>query len=169
MTFASLFTRPDGTVHPVVKTAAHTAAWVTLAVTMVASFEGLYTHAYRDAVGVKTICYGATAADHVDFNRTYTPQQCKDMLGVDLQKYDVMVHSCIKVPLPPHREAALVSFTYNLGQGALCKGAVARNLNAGNVTAGCNAMLAYNHAGGKVLRGLTTRRQQERTMCLRND
>lgn len=144
-------------------------AWIVLAVTLVAGFEGLYTHVYRDAVGVPTICYGATAADKVDLSRTYTPEQCKAMLASDLVKYDKMVHSCIKVALPPHREAALVSFTYNLGQGALCHGSVARNLNAGRVAAGCNAMLAYDRAGGRVLKGLVRRRQLERKLCLRGD
>ena len=146
-----------------------TAAWITLAVTIVAGFEGFYGHSYRDSVGVKTICYGATAADGVDFNRTYTKAECQAMLAKDLVKYDEMVHSCIKVDLPPKREAALVSFTYNLGQGALCHGAVAQRLNVGDVAGGCRAMLAYDHAGGRRLTGLTRRRQQEYQLCLQND
>lgn len=144
-------------------------AWLAIAITVVAGFEGYYGHVYRDAVGVKTICYGQTAADGADFSKVYTKAECEQMLGKDLQRYDAMVHSCIKVALPPHREAALVSFVYNLGQGALCHGAVARDLNAGNVAGGCNAMLAYDHAGGRRLAGLTRRRQAERAMCLRSD
>src|SRR5208283_5693331 len=124
----NLFTRQDGTVH-----GGKVAAWATIATVLVAGFEGYSGHVYRDAVGVKTICYGQTGNDGADFSKVYSKAECEQMLGVDLQKYDAMVHSCIKVPLPPHREAALVSFTYNLGQGALCHGAVARNINAGHI------------------------------------
>jgi lysozyme len=155
-------------VRPVVKGA----GWVVvgaLAIALVVPFEGFAPKPYYDAVGVKTICYGQTAADGANFSKVYTKAECEQMLVTDLQKYDGMIHSCIKVTLPPHREAALVSFTYNLGQGALCHGAVARDLNAGNVLGACNAILLYNHAGGHVLVGLTKRRQVERTLCLRND
>jgi lysozyme len=149
--------------------AARTAAWVLIAVPLVAGFEGFSGKVYRDSVNVKTICYGQTAADGADFSKVYTKTECEQMLGTDLAKYDKLVHSCIKVALPPRREAALVSFVYNIGQGALCHGAVARDLNAGNIAGGCNAILQYDHAGGRVLTGLTKRRQVEKALCLRND
>ncbi len=151
------------------RNAGRTAAWLTIAVTLVAGFEGYSGHVYRDPVGVKTICYGQTADDGANFSKVYTKAECEQMLGTDLTKYDTMVHSCIKVALPPHREAALVSFVYNVGQHALCSGAVARNINNGNIQAGCKAMLGYNHAGGRTLAGLTRRRQVEEQLCLRND
>ena len=157
--------QPDGTFHPV----ARGAMWLAIAIPLIAGFEGFSGKVYRDSVGVKTICYGQTAVDGADFSKVYTKAECEQMLGTDLAKYDKMVHSCVHVALPPHREAALVSFTYNLGEGALCHGAVARDLNAGNVVGGCNAILAYDHAGGRVLAGLTKRRQVEKTLCLRND
>ena len=142
------------------------AAWLTICIALTAGFEGFSPTVYRDAVNVKTICYGQTAADGADFSKVYTKAECEQMLGTDLQKYDSMVHSCIKVPLPPHREAALVSFVYNLGQRPLCSGAVARGINSGHTAAGCRAMLQYDHAGGKVLRGLTRRREAEMKLCL---
>jgi len=145
------------------------AAWLALALSLVAVWEGFSPTVYRDSVGVKTICYGQTAADGADFSQVYTKAECEQMLGTDLVKYDAMVHTCIHVTLPPHRESALVSFVYNLGQGALCRGAVARYLNAGNVAAGCHAILAYDHAGGRVLAGLTARRRVEAALCLRSD
>jgi lysozyme len=169
----AFFRTPAGNIHPAVKGAAGaTAAWLVIAVALVAPSEGLYTKAYYDIVGVKTVCYGATAADGVDLTRTYTPAECRAILSKDLVKYDKMVHSCIHVAIPPNREGALVDFTYNLGQGALCHGAVARDLNAGNVAAGCYAMLAYDH--GRVhgrmqkIKGLTARRHLEYPLCLKD-
>lgn len=149
-------------------TAAAVAAALVIAIPFVADFEGYSARVYRDSVGVRTICYGQTASDGADFSKVYTKQECLDMLGKDLKRYDDMVRKCVPQVQPPHREAALVSFVYNLGPGALC-GPVGRNINAGNITAGCNAILAYNHAGGQVLAGLTRRRQAERALCLRAD
>ena len=149
---------------------AGTVAWLVIATPIVAQYEGYSGKPYRDSVGVLTICYGATAADHVDFSKIYTKAECEQMLGKDLQKYEAQIRPCIpKIDtFPPHRLAALVSFAYNLGPHALC-GPVGKYLNAGNVAAGCRSMLAYNHAGGRVLAGLTARRQSEYKLCLRND
>lgn len=148
-------------------------AWAVVAVAMIAPFEGYYGHAYRDVVGVKTICYGATAADGIDFNRTYTKQECLDILQKDLPKYDAPLKKCI-VPsvydsLPPHRHAALVSLAYNIGSAGVCRSSVVRDLNAGRVTQACNDFLKFDRAGGRVIQGLVNRRRQERVACLRND
>ena len=148
--------------------AAAAAAGIAVAMPLVAAFEGYYPRAYRDPVGVKTICYGQTAVDGADFSKTYTKAECEKMLGVDLAKYQAQVRRCVPTVQPPHREAALVSFTYNLGGGALCR-TVGPKIAAGKVAEGCKAMLAYNHAGGRVLAGLTRRRQAEYKLCLRND
>ena len=158
-------------VHPVTRGA----LWLTLALTLVAGLEGLRTKPYVDRVGTgqpETWCYGETKADGAvpPLNKIFTKAECTQELQRDLTtKYDPEVRKCIHVPLPPHREAALVSFVYNLGSGALCNGPVGRYLNAGNVTAACNSMLAYDHAGGKRIPGLTRRREAERELCLRND
>jgi lysozyme len=162
-------------IHPAIKgAAAATAVWLTIAVGLVGPFEGLALKPYVDRIGrghPETWCYGKTAADGdpPPYSKVFTKAECESDLGRDLVKYDKMVHACIEVPLPPHREAALVSFTYNLGPGALCNGAVARRLNYGDVVGGCRAMLGYDHASGHRITGLTRRRQAEFRMCLRND
>ena len=155
------------------KTAAQaTGAWVGLALFLVAAWEGLYTHAYRDSVGVPTICYGVTAVDRpVKMGDRVDKAMCEKWLREDLPRYHAMVKKCIPAidTFPPHRIAALVSFTYNVGQGNLCKSSVARKLNAGDVQGGCNALLLYDKAKGKTLKGLHNRRVQEREWCLRSD
>ena len=148
-------------------------AWVAVAVSMIAPFEGFYGHKYRDSVGVLTICYGATAADGVDFSKTYTKGQCLDMLARDIPKYDAPLKRCIKPEvynaLPVHRHAALVSLAYNIGSAGVCKSSVVRDLNAGRVQQACNDFLHFDRAGGRVLQGLVNRRRQERVACLRTD
>ena len=148
-------------------------AWVAVAVAMIAPFEGYYGHKYHDSVGVLTICYGATAADGVDFSKTYTKGQCLDMLARDIPKYDAPLKACIKPEvynaLPVHRHAALVSLAYNIGSAGVCRSSVVRDLNAGRVQQACNDFLRFDRAGGRVLQGLVNRRRAERASCLRTD
>ena len=151
------------------------AMWLTVCITLVAGFEGFARKPYVDTVGTgqpKTWCYGATKADggpSPPYGQVFSKEECQTLLGTSLYKYDAMVKSCVHVPLPPHREAALVSFAYNLGPRTLCRGPVAWYINAGRVPDGCHAMLAYDHARGRVLPGLTRRRHVEAAMCLRDD
>ena len=157
-------------VHPVTRGG----LWLLICVTLVAGFEGFASKPYVDRVGrghPETWCYGATKAEGPPppYSEVFTKRECQTLLGTSLYKYDSAVRACVHVPLPPHREAALVSFAYNLGPRTLCRGPVAWHLNAGRVPAGCHAMLAYNHARGVVLSGLTSRRQVEYHHCMRDD
>jgi lysozyme len=56
--------------------------------------------------------------------------------------------------------------TYNIGGAAYCRSTVARRFNAGRWKEGCDAYLMWNRGGGRVIRGLTLRRQDERKLCL---
>jgi lysozyme len=147
------------------------AAALAVAIPFVAVWEGYSGRVYRDSVGVKTICYGQTAADGADFSKVYTKEECEAMLGKDLARYDNDLKAVLKpevyAALPPHRHAALISFDYNLGRGNTA--IIARYFNRGETVAGCNAILSFNRAGGRVLQGLVNRRKAERALCLRND
>ncbi|MGL5724911.1 lysozyme, partial [Cetobacterium sp.] len=59
---------------------------------------------------------------------------------------------------------ALVSFTYNLGEGALKGSTLRKKLNMGLYNAVPSEMLRWNRAGGKVLSGLVRRREAEAKM-----
>jgi lysozyme len=158
--------------------AKHPATWVTVAITIVGGFEGFSSKPYVDTVGTghpETWCYGETAADGPPppYSKVFTKEECQTALGKDLLKYDAYIQKCTKpevyAALPPHRHAALVSFVYNLGPGAYCNGSVSKDLNKGDVTGACVAMLAYDHANGRVLAGLTRRRQEEEALCMMED
>ena len=141
-----------------------------LIVSMLVAFEGFAPVGHHDKIdppGVNTVCYGHI--EGVKIGDRYTKEQCIELLKKDIPRYEAMVKSVIKVPMPPHRYAAIVSFTYNVGVGNLRKSSVARHLNAGRVKQACDALLLYNRANGKVIRGLQIRRAKERADCLRND
>lgn len=133
----------------------------------VAVYEGVRTHAYRDVVGVRTICYGHT--EGVQMGDYFTLEYCKKLLGADLQRYYDMVRKCVTVAMPPKRTAAIVSFTYNIGGSGFCRSSVAKELQRGHIQQACNNLLRYVYAGGRVIKGLATRRQGERRLCLQED
>lgn len=61
----------------------------------------------------------------------------------------------------PHRLAALLDFTFNLGAGNLRASTLRRRVNAGLWGEVPEQLMRWNKAGGRVLRGLTLRRQAE--------
>src|SRR5690349_6351260 len=118
-------------------------AAATLAVACLCTWEGMDLVARHQAIdppGVVTACIGETNYDRKDLKegQRFTTEECKRRLLEDMPKYAAEVDRCIKVETPPHRRAALISFTYNVGGAALCKSSVARNLNAGRVKEGCD-------------------------------
>lgn len=135
-----------------------------LAISLVGGFEGLRLAAYRDVVGVATICYGETRG--IRMGMTATKAECDAMLLKGLQEFEQGVLSCTKVEMPMRRQVAMVSFAYNVGVGAYCGSSVVRLLNDNKPRAACDALLKWNKAGGVVFPGLTRRRQAERELCL---
>jgi len=142
--------------------------WLAICITVTAASEGLRTVAYRDPVGIPTICFGETK--NVRMGMEYTRKECEDMLGRRLLEFDDGVSRCTTVYLPDQRRAAIVSFAYNVGVPTYCASSVARKLNAGDVKGGCQALMLYNKARKAgiliTLPGLTRRRTEEREMCL---
>lgn len=139
------------------------ATWAVICVSCVASFEGLRTVAYLDPVNIPTICFGETLG--VQMGQTTTPAECKAKLIVRLDEFARGVDRCISAPMSPSRKAAVVSFSYNVGVGALCSSTFAKKLNAGDPGA-CDELLKWTRAKGVVLPGLVKRREQERALCL---
>jgi lysozyme len=128
-------------------------------------WEGLETKPYVDIVGVKTVCYGETRVEM----RPYTPAECRAMAIKALQQdFGPIVLRCTP-SIANQRPEALASallLTYNIGGAAYCRSTAAKRFNAGRWREGCDAYLMWNKAGGRVVRGLTLRRQDERRLCL---
>ncbi|HEY9619488.1 MAG TPA: lysozyme [Crinalium sp.] len=128
------------------------------------SFEGLSLTAYRDVVGVWTIGYGTTAG--VKPGMKITQKQAEALLRRDLQRFERAVSNLVKVPLTDNQFAALVSFTYNVGERALATSSLLRVLNQRNYRGAADQFLRWNRAGGRAIAGLTRRRQAERSLFL---
>lgn len=142
-----------------------TVAWVAICASCVTGFEGVRTVAYRDPVGIPTICIGETLG--VKMGDTASAQECDMRLAQRLMDdFGPGVDRCIHHALPAARKAAYASFAYNAGIGAFCSSSMARKENAGDVQGACDALLLWNKAHGVALPGLTTRREAERKLCL---
>src|ERR1035437_413285 len=104
--------------------------WVMATVVCLTLWEGFAPvghHNRIDPPGVNTVCFGHIK--DVQIGDRYTKIQCQAMLAQDLPRYEKMLEAAIHVPLPGYRHAAILSFTYNVGGGALKKSSVARKLN----------------------------------------
>lgn len=143
-----------------------TGAAAAIALTIVAPWEGLRLNAYPDIVGVWTVCYGETQG--VKKGDQYTVAQCEGMLAKRIGEFERELDKCMKParPLSPKTKAAFISWTYNVGWGAACKSTLVRLVNAGQVARACDELLKWNRAGGRVVKGLTNRREAERRICL---
>ena len=130
---------------------------------LVGGFEGLREYAYRDPVGIPTICFGETRG--VQMGDHKTTADCKAMLGDRLIVLSTGVDKCLVVPVPDKTYEAYVSLAYNIGVKAFCGSTVVRRANTEDVLSSCDAILLWNKAGGFVLPGLDKRRHVERDLC----
>ena len=138
-----------------------------LTVAVTTQFEGVRLYAYQDVVGVWTACQGVTKNIHKGMK--FTREACDILFIEELEKHEAGMRSCLHDPdaVPEKTYVAFVSFTYNVGTGGFCKSSVARRWNAGDPVGACNALLAWNKAGGRVIGGLTRRRKMERELCFK--
>jgi spore coat assembly protein SafA len=126
---------------------------------LIKGFEGLRLNAYQDSGGVWTIGYGHTGG--VKPGDRITQAQAEQYLRQDTGSAQQAVRNAVKVPLTQNQFDALVSFTYNLGAGALQKSTLLKKLNACDYAGAQAEFGKFVHAGGQVLQGLVRRRAEE--------
>ncbi|NCC26593.1 MAG: lysozyme [Gammaproteobacteria bacterium] len=127
-------------------------------------FEALRLEFYRDAVGVGTIGWGHTKTALP--GQKISRERAEMLLRSDVAEFERCVSAALSVSVTQAQFDALVSWAFNVGCGAMRKSTLMRKLNAGDVAGAADEFLRWNKAGGKVLRGLTRRREAERLMFL---
>jgi lysozyme len=135
---------------------------------LVKHFESCRLHAYKDPVGIWTIGWGHTGLKHNDGTvhkgRKIGEDEAHQLLSHDMRHFCQRVESLITIPLTDDQFDALVSFDFNTG--SLAKSTLRQKLNAGDYEGAAMEFPKWNKAGGKVLRGLTRRRQSEQNLFL---
>jgi len=130
--------------------------------------EGTRYRAYRDVVGIWTVCTGDT--HNVTPGVTETPVQCEDRLISQLIIHAKPIIDCtpqLAEPGHDYQLAASVSLAYNIGPTGFCKSSIASAFRARLWRTGCGRFRLYNKAGGRVFKGLVDRREREVALCLK--
>lgn len=142
---------------------------VDVAAALARRFEGLYRSPYLCPAGVPTIGYGATYYEdgtHVtlhDAPITSTRAESLLLWMVRTVYLPSVLRLCPGADTA-ERLAALIDFAFNLGAGNLKASTLRKRVNAGDWSAVPGELRKWNKAGGKVLNGLSVRREAEASL-----
>ncbi|OOY45153.1 lysozyme [Solemya velum gill symbiont] len=136
--------------------------------------EGWELKMYKDSAGLPTIGVGhLLTQSELTSGKIYisrlpiiwrdgmTESEVKELLEQDLQKYENAVRCAVLMDLKQHQYDALVSFVFNVGETAFKNSTLLRKLNAGQIKEIPAQLARWNWSGGKVINGLTKRREME--------
>lgn len=125
--------------------------------------EKLALKTYICPAGYPTIGYGHVVkpSEAASFANGITEEQADALLAVDVGVAERAVLRLISVPLTNGQFDALVSFTFNLGAGALQRSTLRRKINRNDYEDAPDEFMKWVWAGGRKLKGLTRRRQAE--------
>jgi lysozyme len=143
--------------------------------------EGVRQKPYRDSVGLWTVGVGHLMYPEQtkipvdqrggfplrteDF-RIFSMEEVDAILRADLARFERGVSSFCPVSLTQGQFDALVSFSFNVGLGTLQRSTLRQKVLRGDMEGAADEFLKYNKAGGKVLKGLDTRRKDERALFM---
>jgi lysozyme len=134
---------------------------------LIKKFEGLRLDAYLDAVQIPTIGYGTIVYPNgvrVKLGDKCTEAQAEQYLTFKLNQFEADIKRMVKVSLKAQQFDALVSFVYNLGPTNFSKSTLLKKINLKEFDSAAEEFLKWNKAGGKVLKGLTRRREAEKEL-----
>ena len=131
--------------------------------------EGVRNRPYKCPAGLWTVGVGHLIGDGkslpADWNRTFTKEEIDGLLIRDLRRFELGV--CKMLPNVPLRQGefdCLVSFSFNLGLGAFQRSTLRQALLRGDKKAAMESLVKYCRSGVKILKGLQTRRLDERAL-----
>ena len=109
-----------------------------------------------------TIGWGSTGPE-VTPETIWTEQQAEESLDKHLLYFctGVLKLSPKLLKEPSRRLAAIISFAYNCGLGNYRISTLKKRVDASDWAGACEEIVKWNKAGGRILPGLTRRRQAE--------
>ena len=129
-------------------------------IALIKRFESFCATIYRCPAGKHTIGYGHVVLPGEQFGRI-TEADAIELLRRDLAIAEAAVRRLINVPLTQSQFDALVSFTFNVGEGALEKSTLRRRINQSDWVLAKRELLRWVYADDKKLKGLVVRREAE--------
>ena len=130
---------------------------------LIKRFEGFNPTIYTCPAGYPTIGYGHLVRDRERdrFTGGISREEAEELLKRDVLWAERGVLRLISVPLTDRQFDALVSFTFNLGTGALQRSILRRKVNREEHEVVSTEFMRWVWAGGKRLPGLLVRRKLE--------
>lgn len=133
---------------------------------LIKRFEGLSLKPYLCPAKIPTIGYGNTFYKNgkkVTLNdKPITEQKAVEMLKQSLEKFEQYVDSYCIDTITQNQFDAIVSFCYNVGPANLKSSTLLKKVNANANDETIRAeFMKWTKGGGKVLKGLVTRRTAE--------
>ncbi|MBN8531559.1 MAG: lysozyme [Alphaproteobacteria bacterium] len=128
---------------------------------LIKRFEGFSETVYICPAGYPTIGYGHVVKPSENFSCGVSKVEAEDLLREDVQVAERAVLRLISVPLRDGQFGALVSFTFNLGSGALQRSTLRRKVNREDHEEVPAEFMRWVWAGGRKLKGLIRRREAE--------
>ena len=130
--------------------------------------EGVLNKPYRDCVGLWTVGVGHLIGDGKSlpesWNKLFTTEEVDALLKQDLVRFERGVQKLLPVPLTQNQFDALISFSFNLGLGVLQRSTLRQNILRKDFKGAAEEFLKYVRAGGKIVKGLVTRRNDEKAL-----
>ena len=132
---------------------------------LIKEFEGCKLKAYQCSAKKWTIGYGNTFFEDgtpVVAGNAISQEKAEQLFEIIADEFASKVAKLVPSHINPNQFGALVSFAYNCGVVNLQKSTLLKKVNANHNDPSIRAEFAkWNKAGGKVLAGLTRRREAE--------
>lgn len=139
---------------------------------LIKSFEGYLTRqkdgscaAYLCPANVPTIGWGCT--EGVKLGMVWTLGEAEAGLRREIAKFETAVMKSVTVEMNQNEFDAMVSLAYNIGSGAFERSTVLKRLNKGDRVGAAQAFEFWNKGGGRILKGLVSRRKREAALFLK--
>jgi len=131
--------------------------------------EGVRNRPYRDCIGLWTIGVGHLIGDGKSlpesWNKTFTTEEVDALLRTDLRRFELGILKMLpNVLLRQCEFDCLVSFAFNVGLGTFQRSTLRQALLRGDKKAAMESLVKYCRAGGKIVKGLQTRRLDEKAL-----
>lgn len=135
---------------------------------LIIEFEGFRANPYHCSAGVSTIGYGTTTYPNGTkvqmSDPAITEEQARRYMESTINDTYAKCVNDNALPATQEQFDAMTSFTYNLGCGNFKSSTLLKKHNAGDHEQAVKEFLRWNKANGKVLAGLTRRREAESEM-----
>ncbi|KAL4878962.1 lysozyme-like domain-containing protein [Aspergillus karnatakaensis] len=141
----------------------------TATLSLIKSFETFQAAVYDDGYGNPTIGYGHLCPDwscsDISYPQPLSESDAVNLLADDLAGYQNAVTTSLATPvvLNANQYGALVSWTFNVGSGAMGSSSLVSRMNAGEDVGvvASEELPKWKYANGEVSNGLVRRRAAE--------